>query len=221
MQSIQKGRRKPYRFEQLEDRSMMAGNVAAAVVDGALVLTGDNNANYVVVHQTGSHQFQVQGLATTIKSGSHSGSSFTFKNVDELAVDLRGGADSLNLYNSTLSGTVGINMGSGNDVVTVTNVSSSVFGANLGDGNDVASIYKVSTTAFAVDAGDGRDAVVINTVSANNLGVDMGNGNYDVLTVVLSKATNAGFVDQGTNGTLSRAGNKFTHQGAEGFRWVV
>lgn len=200
---------------------MMAGNVTAAVVDGALVLTGDNSANYLVVHQTGSHQFQVQGLATTIRSGSRSGNSFTFKNVDELSVDLRGGADSLNLYNSTVAGPVGINMGSGNDVLSVSNVVASVFGVNLGDGTDVASIYKVSTTTFGMAAGHGRDTVAINTVTAGDLGVDMGDGNFDALTVVLSSATNAGFLDQGTNGSLVRASNRFAHQEVAGFRWVV
>lgn len=221
---MRKNQQKPgssFRFERLEDRSMMAGNVTAAVVGGELTLTGDNSANYVVVHQTGNNQFQVQGLATTIKSGSHSGSSFTFKNVTGLAVDLRGGGDSLNLYNSTFSGGVGIEMGTGNDVLNLTNVKAASVGVDLNAGNDVAAFYKVTAQGIGMSAGDGRDSVVINSVNVQGIGIDMGEGDFDALTVVLSKATYAGFGDDGKNGILSRAGNKFANQEAEGFKWVV
>ena len=76
------------RFECLEDRSLMAGNVAAAVAGGVLALTGDNSSNYLVVHQTGTNQVQVQGIATSITSGGQTRSSFTFNGVTALNATL-------------------------------------------------------------------------------------------------------------------------------------
>jgi hypothetical protein len=186
-----------------------------------LRLNGDNSANFVVVHQTGNNQFQVQGLATTIKSGSHSGSSFTFKNVTELAVNLQGGGDSLSVYNSTFSDGVGIVMGAGNDVLNLTNVKTLGIGVDLGTGNDVAAFYKVSAQGIGLSAGDGRDSVALNSVTTNSIGIDMGAGDYDALAVVLCKSTYASFYDGGKNGILSRAANKFTQQDVAGFKWVV
>lgn len=212
-------------FEQLEDRSLMAGNVAAAVVGGALSLTGDNQANYLVIHQTGTNRFQVQGIATNINFGGQSSRSVTFSNVSDIGVDLRGGSDSLTVYNSTLSGSMGIEMGTGNDALSITNARADNFGIVLNDGNDVAALVKVSTPsdgAVGLVAGSGRDAVALNRVTTGGLGVEMGSGNFDSLAVAFCNAEIAGFADTGgTNGILTRVGNKFGTQTNSGFRWVV
>jgi hypothetical protein len=212
-------------FEQLEDRSLMAGNVAAAVVGGALSLTGDSNANYLVIHQTGTNRFQVQGIATNINFGGQSSRSISFSNVSDIGVDLRGGSDSLTVYNSTLSGSMGIEMGTGNDVLSITNARADNFGIVLNDGNDVAALVKVSTPsdgAVGLVAGSGRDAVALNRVTTGGLGVEMGSGNFDSLAVVFCNAEIASFADTGgTNGILTRVGNNFDTETNSGFRWVV
>jgi hypothetical protein len=107
------------RFESLENRNLMAGNVTAALVGGELSLTGDNSSNYLVVHQTGANRFQVQGINTNIKFGSQTARSITFSSVIDIGFNMRGGNDSVTVYNSSLAGSMGVDMGTGNDVLAL------------------------------------------------------------------------------------------------------
>jgi hypothetical protein len=213
------------RFECLEDRNLMASNVTAALTGGALSLTGDNNANYLIVHQTGANRFQVQGINTNIHFGSQTSRSITFSGVTDIGFIMRGGNDSVTVYNTSLTGSMGVEMGKGNDVLSITNLRADNLGVNLDQGNDVAAILKVTTPddgAVGVSAGDGRDAVALNTVRTNGLGVEMGPGNFDSLAVAFCTAEFAGFADTGgTNGVLTRVGNHFDSETVSGFRWVV
>jgi hypothetical protein len=213
------------RFECLENRNLMAGNVTATLTGGMLLLTGDNNANGLVVHQTGSNRFQVQGVATHIKFGAQNAYSFTFSGVTDIAFNMRGGNDSVTVYNSSLTGSMAAEMGTGNDALSVTNLRADNLGVNLDQGNDVAALFKVSTPndgAVGVSAGDGRDTVALNSITTAALGLEMGPGNFDALAVAFCTADIAGFADTGgTNGVLTRAGNRFGTQANTGFRWVV
>ena len=51
--------------ERLEDRTVPAGNVAAAIIGGNLFVVGDAAANRVVIGQWGAHQIALASLDGT------------------------------------------------------------------------------------------------------------------------------------------------------------
>src|SRR5262245_5328671 len=62
-------------FESLEGRALLAGNVTAAVTGGDLIITGDAEANsIVIVHGRGAGEYLVKGVDGTTINGA--GSSF-------------------------------------------------------------------------------------------------------------------------------------------------
>jgi hypothetical protein len=220
------------RFERLEDRAMLAGNVSTAfdnTVGGALVLTGDNSANHLVIHQVAPNSFQVLGVGTNVNVNGQNFNSFTFKNVTDVTIDLMGGNDSLVMYNMTVNGTLTIDMGAGNDVLSVVNVrenvateSAGLATITLGSGNDVATIVNFSSSAdIAIDAGEGRDVVALNHVvagtvgSGNTLSVEMGPGDFDSLAIAFCSADTGSFSDTGgSNGIIVGVLNHFGNAGS-------
>ena len=122
------------RFEGLEDRAMLNGTVLASTSAGVLSLIGDSNANYLTVHQTGSGgggaKIQVVGAATKIQNldTGKIGASFTFTGIKGVDIELNCGNDSLVFYNTTLTCSASIDMGSGNDVLSMANVKARDFG---------------------------------------------------------------------------------------------
>src|SRR3954469_7158413 len=98
MKNTRKPNRRAFTFEGLENRSMMAGNITAAVIGGTLTLTGDATHNSVLVQQSGN-KWTVQGLGTTI-NGTTTIKSFT--GVQGLLADLKTGNDVIRVSNGTL-----------------------------------------------------------------------------------------------------------------------
>jgi hypothetical protein len=146
------------------------------------------------------------------------------------------GNDVVGFANARINGTLTVDMGSGNDVLTLTNVHELVAtepeglaSISLGTGNDVAVIFNFTSNAdIAIDAGDGRDTVVLTHVvagsvdSGNALSVEMGPGDRDTLVVTFSHADIASFTDTGgTNGTLVHLLNNFGEESGDGFRTVI
>ena len=77
-----------------------------------------------------------------------------------------GGNDTLAMANMTINGTLTIDMGSGNDVLSMVNVRENTFAVrwpgqhHARSGNDVAVLLCAASFAdISIDAGDGRDAV--------------------------------------------------------------
>ncbi len=118
------------------------------------------------MHQVGTNKsdggaiIQVVGLGTKILNAQtgKTGTSFKFgtdTGVVIVGINLGAGSDNLNLYSTTLSDGISINMGDGNDVVIASNVHCGLLSVSLGDGNNVANVYKV--TALAGGFGVGRE----------------------------------------------------------------
>jgi hypothetical protein len=235
--------RRKLRFEHLEGRAMMAGNVSAIfdnTAGGPLELTGDNAANNIAITQVGQNSFRVRGIGTKLVVDTPDGvktvNSFTFQNVSDVTLTMNGGNDVVGFANARINGTLTVDMGSGNDVLTLTNVHELVAtepeglaSISLGTGNDVAVIVNFTSNAdIAIDAGDGRDTVVLTRVvagsvdSGNSLAVEMGPGDRDTLTVTFSRADFAQYTDNGgTNGLLVHLLNNIGDETASGFRTVV
>ena len=86
-------RRKPVRtFESLENRSMLAGNVTAAVDGGGnLTITGDAKANTIYIAETSSGGWRIQGLSTKING--HAKIFVTAPVTGNITVDMGDGND--------------------------------------------------------------------------------------------------------------------------------
>jgi hypothetical protein len=231
------------RFEQLEDRNLLAGNVTAAVAGGTLNIVGDNSANVLQLTQVGTNRWQVLGAGTKV-NGSYSAK--TFSGVTNIAADLNGGSDSILVYNGALNGTLGIVTDGGNDAVTLSNVRAAAVGVSTGDGHDSLSFAKVTAPVVQVATGNGNDSVSLvrvgsrtsvevstgsgtDSITLNDVGNDLatisvntGSGNNDSLTVVRSRATAATFIGGGGSGdVLVRSQNVFGTQTIAGFETVA
>ena len=66
-----RSQRRGFGLEQLEGRDLMAGNVNVAVVNDDLVITGDNNGNQIIVHQSAG-RLVVEGVNTKINGKDNS-----------------------------------------------------------------------------------------------------------------------------------------------------
>jgi hypothetical protein len=222
---------------------LLAGNVTAAVAGGALNIVGDNSANVLQLTQVGTNRWQVLGSGTKV-NGSYTAK--TFSGVTSIAADLTGGSDSILVYNGTLSGTLSIGTGSGNDSVTLNNFNAAAIGISTGDGHDSVSLVKVKAPEVFAETGNGNDSVAFtrvgstgavevttgagtDSVSFNDVGnnvawiyVDLGSGNNDSLTVVRSRATTATFIGGGGKGdVLVRSQNVFGTQNVSGFETIA
>lgn len=152
--------RKPFRrvlvVEGLEDRQLMAGDVAAVISGQVLTLTGDVLDNGITI--TGlSGQVQVtgfeQGGADSTVNGNH---RVTFKNVRKVIVDLGLGDDALVVTNLNLTGSVtslasvtsGVSATSSVTAVTPTSVALAI---QMGDGDDIVGLGQFDNTTGEID----------------------------------------------------------------------
>src|SRR5690348_6679077 len=103
-------------FERLENRALLAGNVTAAVVAGTLNLTGDASGNALLVVQTASNTWRVQGLGTTINGGN---TAFLASGVTDITADLMDGNNFIRVAGGSLSGSLSLTAGTGNDSIQV------------------------------------------------------------------------------------------------------
>ncbi|HUQ71335.1 MAG TPA: hypothetical protein VM165_17535, partial [Planctomycetaceae bacterium] len=83
--------------ESLEDRSLMAGNLTVSVVDGSLVISGDDEANGFVIEQAGQNAFRIRtnslGGENTLMNGSADTDQTFFGVTDDINIALKGGPD--------------------------------------------------------------------------------------------------------------------------------
>jgi hypothetical protein len=165
-------------FQQLEDRTLMTGNVAANVSLNSLTITGDSNANNIQIEQTSANQFTVIGLGGTTINGK---TQQTFTNVTkDLKIDLKGGDDNL---------LIGSDAGVPPTVTIGRDLS-----VTLGDGNDYADLNVKVKGNMNVDAGANDDnvlfdyAIVGNPGGLQNATVDMGSGDDTLDAVQLNVA---------------------------------
>lgn len=198
-------------FQNLESRSMMAGDVTAAVVGGDLVLTGDNQDNAIVVKQFLGNQFIVSGQnadgsATTINGQANQ--LFTFNG--DVRVQLNGGDDKVTFDKPQLSipgfsgseskfpGAIAVDGGDGNDQLILRDVSiREELLAEMGDGDDLVQATNLDTGLLDGNAnnfsgnitllmGEDEDTVNLNQVDIDGfLALDMGAEDNDDESVLL------------------------------------
>jgi hypothetical protein len=202
-------------FERLEDRTVLNGTVIGANAAGALTLTGDAANNAIVVHQIGTNSnggaiIQVLGAGTKINNSDTgtTSNSATFggngtTGITSIDIKLAGGSDVLTFYNTTVSGSIIVNMddpssggvGDGNDVLTMINLHSTAdtMTVGLGGGTNVATLFRVSSGSdFTLTGGDGHNVISLNSVSSNTspssandtFKVTLGTGRFNTVVMV-------------------------------------
>ncbi|MEW4529362.1 hypothetical protein [Maioricimonas sp. JC845] len=147
--------------ERLEERVLLAGNVAISVVGTTLGLTGDAAANDISVTTAGGQLTLSANNGTTFVGGpgvaalapfvvATDFSTFVTLNnvfVNALAtlpfvtvdIDMQGGNDTVSVESTTVGGNVVIDMGAGNDLLRMDQTTvGGDFTANFGDGADRA-----------------------------------------------------------------------------------
>ncbi len=168
-----------FSVEKLEDRSLMAGNVTAAVQAGVLVITGDASDNGVTVdYVQATNTYRVIGVtpsggtATTINGLDTSvpANIPTFTGVTKgININLNAGNDTLSFGSDTSStfvvvGDLNIDAGVGNDTVTIGRN-----GNNAGGAAPIENEVNVSKNLNVV-MGVGNDTLTItNTTVAKNM----------------------------------------------------
>jgi hypothetical protein len=162
------------RFESLERRRLLAGNVIATGTDlfaneGTITLIGDNKSNQVEIHRSGAAYF-VTGLNGTTVNGAPSATlGAVFKR--NLVANMGNGDDDLQVTAGNGFNSASIDMGNGDDTVEVNGAAFDNFSpASHGDLN--------------INTGSGSDVVTItDSFVAGNLKVDLGTGD-DTLAFV-------------------------------------
>ncbi|MCI0359955.1 MAG: hypothetical protein L0211_15870 [Planctomycetaceae bacterium] len=175
------------RFESLEDRYALAGNVVVALTEGRLTILGDDQANGVnIVYDVATQKHIVSGRdmggsATQVNGGA---ASVEFTGVKHVQVWLSAGDDCLDfgatdqLY-TTIAQKLVIDMGSGNDTVELGRAGNNAGAADpvlhrlyvnkgiyvdLGPGDDDLEVANLKTNkSLIVKAGDGNDEVTFAT----------------------------------------------------------
>ena len=155
-------------FQQLENRALMTGNVTAVVQNHALVINGDSKGNTLQIVQVGNGQYTVQcwrGDVTTING--HTGPQ-TF---------------------SGITGDFKINLGNGDDLLSIDNGGNSTpttvpgnLNADMGAGNNGFYLNHAKVVGSAsVNAGNGNNYAYLDF---SNVGTDcsvtMGKGSNDI-----------------------------------------
>jgi hypothetical protein len=177
-------RRKPARtFESLENRSMLAGNVTAAVDgSGNLTITGDAKANTIYIAETSSGGWRIQGLSTKING--HSKIFVTAPVTGNVSVDMGDGDDQFFMQDGTVAGDVSVSMGAGKNTAALWNLDIALLHFDSGDLNDHLWIDNIvaSDQGSSIDTQAGKDTVTINHFTAPDLQISLGAGN-DSLTL--------------------------------------
>ena len=174
------------RFESLEQKQLLAGDVLVNVVHGVLTLEGDNLANQVVVtagEDPGTYVIHGRDGTQLISGDADGAAEVVVDGVrNGLRANLGGGDDVLVIHDAAFRGNVAINMGAGNDHVLV-GVVPPAGDASLVDAElpptDMASV-KVAQNLL-INTGAGDDTVVVdNTVAHGGLVVAAGAGDDTV-----------------------------------------
>ncbi|HEY2759438.1 MAG TPA: hypothetical protein VGI75_01805 [Pirellulales bacterium] len=191
MKRIQKNRSSRIGFETLENRSMLAGNVAAAVSGGLLNISGDGKGDQIVVHQLQTGDWVVAGLNGTKINGQKTA---TFSEVFSINIKTLGGSDVVGVAGGILPGSLCIDTGAGNDIVGLALLQVGSVNVSTGAGNDAlvvaglkTSTPEVTTTitqslatsssgSVNLDAGDGNNIVLLAGITTDNLSLCTGKG---------------------------------------------
>jgi cyclophilin family peptidyl-prolyl cis-trans isomerase len=154
-------------FEQLEDRTVPAGNVLVAVLDGSLSVQGDDAGNQIWIAGFGPSGVIIRSLdgSTTINGQN----AIFVKGIrGGYSINMGGGDDHLLLTGSETRGAQFVSMGDGDDVLSIDDdAPRGTTLINTGNGNDTVSLTNsVFLKSLWLDTGSGDDTVTASMVSS-------------------------------------------------------
>jgi len=189
------------RFESLEQRTMMAGDVSVSLTNGSLLISGDVAANGLEIAGLAAGEIRVTGLdaggtATTINGVA----TQTFTGVTgSVVINLGDGNDLVNVHTLFLAGHLVVNAGAGNDTVALAINAGNVVSTarelviNGDAGNDVIKLHDVYIgTSAIITGGDGADQVHAGRGADNSerqfscvadLAINLGQGYGDMISL--------------------------------------
>ena len=206
-------------LERLEQRQMMAGDVAVTVTNGGdLIITGDQADNQLVVTSTEpNNQFHVKGLNGTTINGQE---SVVVNNVvDDIRINLRGGDNAIllsahneyNYANGFEVDDIRFNSGGGNDIIALQQVEMrGDFRVATGGGDDLVMIDESELDQARIRTSGGNDAVLTNASMFQGI-VDwnLGSGDDTVVSVDNVYTDDARFRGAGGQDLFATSADRF------------
>jgi VCBS repeat-containing protein len=217
-------------LEQLEERTVLAGNITATITAGSLRLIGDAQDNQVLVQRTGTTSLQLSSLDGTTRINGQSGPVTLSNFTAGITASTGNGNDLLRFSGSSTDlfrvfGNAMIDTGSGDDTVQFSNFSVwNSLTLTTGTGNDkvlgVRDFAGVGTNVWGlrvgqdavINTGTGDDSIELRNsailrnfvldANAGNDRVDLRNNDFQRLSVL-----NGGI---GTD-SLNNVGNTFRY----------
>ncbi|QDU30868.1 hypothetical protein ETAA8_60170 [Anatilimnocola aggregata] len=225
--TAQQRRRTFLTVESLEERTVLAGNIAATVSNGYLNLTGDSADNRIEIMRSDSNDVTIRSLDGTTRINGQDG-PITLSNVSKGIIANTGdGDDELDITGSSTTvfrvlGDVRLNTGNGDDIIRFTNFSmAGSLTVTMGAGEDqfygdrdpnlnlVVNGLRVSGVT-TIDTGADADLVSIQGSYFNNrflVNTNLGNDTLDIRTTRFNSLASL----NGSSGTdrLNRYDNSF------------
>jgi hypothetical protein len=184
MDVFKRRNRRPLRLEPLEPRILLDGDVTVTFVGSTRtgVITGDSLDNDIEVVQVTEDVFQVTGLSGTTLNGGTDPLVIPGK-VKHLKIRMGDGDDFVDATFIKLRRKGNIDMGAGNDILTVTGPVDRHLTIKGGSGDDDIGVSGVTVARdLTINAGDGVDMVVVWDSSAGSTTINGGDGD-DSLSV--------------------------------------
>jgi len=185
-------------MEALEPRLFLDGAVDVQVLKGVLTITGDDQANSIVVTQSGFGQYVVKDTVngTTLINGVLGGNNTPFACNGAVKIDLKGGANQLametvivgrTVFGSIVQSDLSITTGAGNDTIDLVSVVARRLTLNAGDGSNdsrvkmlVGGVRPHFTGNVSIKGGTGSDVVVLyGVLVGGNVTVSPGDGSNE------------------------------------------
>lgn len=215
--ATRKNTRRPLRFEALESRAMLAGNVVVSVVHHTLVIQGDGDSggNGVVVAQTGRRSYTVtQDTANATSINGAAGGSFSAGHIRAVQIIMGAGPDSATINGDRLK-KVDINLGDGANSVAVNGARANKVNVTTGSGQDTVAVNSVRARKVNVNTGDGQDTVTVASTHVNRANVNLGAGDDKLVFTAALPHWRRSTVDGGTGtNTLNTPGNAIKANGS-------
>ena len=165
--------------ETVEPRTLLSGNVTAEIVDGVLVLTGDNSTNHIDVVLTQNGTVQITGDATRVNRGFDVVEldipGGTLAGIDaklgrggdhlSIVTEGYGGANSTDL--TVIDGDVLIHAGHGHDIIWLEGLDiSGHLDVDCGPSNDAVAVKSVKASSIRIVGAHGSDHIGLNGIAA-------------------------------------------------------
>lgn len=170
-------------YERLEDRVLLAANVAAKMRGSVLNIsgTGGNDSVQVVIDDG-----QVEVFSDSNHDG-HSESLGVFTGVSGININTKRGADQVGLFGEMLPGGIKVKTGAGNDVVVLEDLGiTGTLSLSTGNGDDIISFNNVTAGSMSINTGKGNDTVTMepgSTINTEIFHVILGGGS-DIIHLI-------------------------------------